>query len=274
MTKKKSINLENEIFENMEEITIEEIDNEINDFYIDKEKIENIKYSFDKESIIKDSIDRAEKDMAKSKLKKRYIKIAASLVILISMGVYSPALAYYVPPVMKVLEKINDTLKIDEITSAIELDTIIPKAVVEDNKINFVKITRYKVDKSEGGNGTDKENIDSASDDKNLVYDEYGVVNFIHKMSNQIINPVDGKKFGIIQITPKNIEIALKSIENINNDEAKNYLKEELTKWKNGDFTNGVQVHNYVWHMLDGEIGIASSLDEKEINKIKEKYFK
>lgn len=274
MTKKKSINLENEIFENMEEIAIEEIDNEINDFYIDKEKIENIKYSFDKESIIKDSIDRAEKDMAKSKLKKRYIKIAASLVILISMGVYSPALAYYVPPVMKVLEKINDTLKIDEITSAIELDTIIPKAVVEDNKINFVKITRYKVDKSEGGNGTDKENIDSASDDKNLVYDEYGVVNFIHKMSNQIINPVDGKKFGIIQITPKNIEIALKSIENINNDEAKNYLKEELTKWKNGDFTNGVQVHNYVWHMLDGEIGIASSLDEKEINKIKEKYFK
>ena len=274
MTKKKSINLENEIFENMEEIAIEEIDNEINDFYIDKEKIENIKYNFDKESIIKDSIDRAEKDMAKSKLKKRYIKIAASLVILISMGVYSPALAYYVPPVMKVLEKINDTLKIDEITSAIELDTIIPKAVVEDNKINFVKITRYKVDKSEGGNGTDKENIDSASDDKNLVYDEYGVVNFIHKMSNQIINPVDGKKFGIIQITPENIEIALKSIENINNDEAKNYLKEELTKWKNGDFTNGVQVHNYVWHMLDGEIGIASSLDEKEINKIKEKYFK
>lgn len=274
MTKKKSINLENEIFENIEDIKIEEIDKEINDFYIDKEKIENIKYNFDKESIIKDSIDRAEKDMAKSRLKKRYIKIAASLVILISMGVYSPALAYYVPPVMKALEKINDTLKIDEITSAIELDTIIPKAVVEDNKINFVKITRYKVDKAEGDNGADKENIDSASDDKNLVYDEYGVVNFIHKMSNQIINPVDGKKFGIIQITPQNIEIALKSIENVNNDEAKNYLKEELTKWKNGDFTNAVQVHNYVWHMLDGEIGIASSLDEKEINKIKEKYFK
>ena len=269
MTKKKSINLDNEILENMEDATIEEIDKEIKDFYIDNEKIENIKYNFDKEVIIKNSIDRAEKDMAKSKLKKRYVKIAASLFILLSMGVYSPALAYYVPPVMKVLEKINDTLKIDEITSAIELDTIIPKAVVEENKIHFVKITRYKVDKSEENN-----DIDSASDDKNLVYDEYGVVNFIHKMSNQIINPVDGQKFGIIQITPDNIEIALKSIENINSDEARTYLTKELTKWKNGDFSNGVQVHNYVWHMLDGEIGIASSLDEDEINKIKEKYFK
>ena len=274
MTKKKSVNVENEIFENIEDIKIEEIDKEIKDFYIDNEKIENIKYSFDKESMIKDSIDRAEKDMVKSKLKKRYIKIAASLVILISMGVYSPALAYYAPPVMKVLEKINDTLKIDEITSAIELDTIIPKAVVEKNKIHFVKITRYKVDKSEDDNDIDKEEIENQSNDEKLVYSEYGVVNFIHKMSNQIINPVDGQKFGIIKITPINIERALNSIESINNDEAKNYLKEELIKWKNGDFTNAVQVHNYVWHMLDGEIGIASSLDEKEINKIKEKYFK
>ena len=274
MTKKKSINLDSELYENMEDVTIEEIDKEIKDFYIDDEKIENIKYNFDKEVIIKDSIDRAEKDMAKSKLKKRYVKIAASLFILLSMGVYSPALAYYVPPVMKVLEKINDTLKIDEITSAIELDTIIPKAVVEENKIHFVKITRYKVDKSEENNDTENNDTDSASDDKNLVYDEYGVVNFIHKMSNQIINPVDGQKFGIIQITPDNIEIALKSIENINSDEARTYLTKELTKWKNGDFSNGVQVHNYVWHMLDGEIGIASSLDEDEINKIKEKYFK
>ena len=41
MTKKKSSDLESELFEN-----IEEIDKEINDFYIDKEKLENIKYSF------------------------------------------------------------------------------------------------------------------------------------------------------------------------------------------------------------------------------------
>ena len=274
--KKKNINIENELNENMEDATIEEIDKEIKDFYIDEEKIENINYNFDKESLIKDAIDKAEKDMTKSKIKNRYVKIAASIVILLSIGVYSPALAYYIPPVMTVLEKINDVLKIDEISSAIELNTIIPKAVVEDNKIHFLKITRYKVEKTEGSNDSNKGDNDKDKENNygNIVYDEYGVVNFIHQMSNQIINPVDGQKFGVIEITPENIEIALKSIDNINNEESRNYLNKELTKWKNGNFNNAVEVHNYVWHMLDGEIGIASSINEKEINKIKEKYFK
>lgn len=280
--KKKDINLDNELNENLDDMTIEEIDKDMEDFYIDEEKIENIKYSFDKEKFIKDAIDKAEKDMAKSKMKKRYIKIAASIVVLLSMGVYSPALAYYIPPVMAVLEKVNDALKIDEITSALELDTIIPKAVVEDDKIHFVKITRYKVDKTkeneeskDNNKGSDKkENNNDKSNEENIVYDEFGVVNFIHHMSNQIINPADGKKFGVVEITPKNIEVALNSIENINNEEAREYLNKALTKWKNGNFGNAVEVHNYVWHMLDGQIGIASSLDEKEINKIKEKYFK
>lgn len=280
--KKKDINLDNELNENLDDMTIEEIDKDMEDFYIDEEKIENIKYSFDKEKFIKDAIDKAEKDMAKSKMKKRYIKIAASIVVLLSMGVYSPALAYYIPPVMTVLEKVNDALKIDEITSALELDTIIPKAVVEDDKIHFVKITRYKVDKTkeneeskDNNKGSDKkENNNDKSNEENIVYDEFGVVNFIHRMSNQIINPADGKKFGVVEITPKNIEVALNSIENINNEEAREYLNKALTKWKNGNFGNAVEVHNYVWHMLDGQIGIASSLDEKEINKIKEKYFK
>ena len=280
--KKKDINLDNELNENLEDVTIEEIDKDMEDFYIDDEKIENIKYNFDKERLIKDAIDKAEKDMTKSKIKKKYIKIAASIVVLISIGVYSPALAYRIPPVMKVLEKINDTLKIDEISASLEIDTIIPKAVVENNKIHFVKITRYKVDKTkenkeskDDNKGSDnKENNNEGTNGKNIVYDEYGVVNFIHQMSNQIINPADGKKFGVIKITPQNIEIALNSIKNINNDEARDYLNKALRKWQNGDFNNAVEVHNYVWHMLGGEIGIASSLDEEEINKIKAQYFK
>ncbi|WP_434798993.1 DUF6241 domain-containing protein [Terrisporobacter vanillatitrophus] len=266
--KKKNTNMGNEIYENMDNMTMEEIDKEMNDFYIDKEKIENMKYNFDKESIIKDAIDKAEVDMAKRKNKKRYVKIAASIVILLCVGVYNPALAYGIKPVMTVLEKVNDVLKIDEISAALELDTIIPKAVIEDNKINFIKITRYKVNKTKESNDSNKDN------NKNTVYDEYGVVNFIHQMSNQIINPADGKKFGVIKITPKNIEIVLNSIDNIKNKEAREYLEKELTKWKNGNFNNAVEVHNYVWHMLDGQIGIASTLNEKEINKIKEKYFK
>lgn len=46
--KKKDINLDNELNENLEDVTIEEIDKDMEDFYIDDEKIENIKYNFDK----------------------------------------------------------------------------------------------------------------------------------------------------------------------------------------------------------------------------------
>lgn len=279
---KKGFYIDNEIYE---DIGIEEIDKEINKFHIDKEKIENIKYSFDKECLIKDAIDKAEKDMDKNKIKKKYIKIAASILVLLSLGVYSPALAYTLPPVMNVLEKINDILKVDEISAILQLDTIMPKAVVEDNKIHFIKITRYKVDKVESniqaennnnkGFYSNKENnSEEKSDDKTISYNEYEVVNIIHQMSNSIINPADGKKYGVIEITPEKIDIVLNSLQNINNEGARNYLENELTKWKEGNFSNGVQVHNYVWHMLDGQIGIASSLDEDAISKTKKKYFK
>ena len=72
--KKKDINLDNELNENLEDVTIEELDKDMEDFYIDDKKIENIKYNFDKESLIKDAIDKAEKDMAKSKTKKNILK--------------------------------------------------------------------------------------------------------------------------------------------------------------------------------------------------------
>lgn len=279
---KKGFDIDNEIYE---DIAIEEIDKEINKFHIDKEKIENIKYSFDKERLIKDVIDKAEKDMDKNKIKKKYIKIAASILVLLSIGVYSPALAYTLPPVMNVLEKINDILKVDEISAVLQLDTIIPKAVVEDNKIHFIKITRYKVDKvdsdsqaennsNEGFDSNKENNSEEKSDDKTISYNEYEVVNLIHQMSNSIIKPADGKKYGVIEITPEKIDMVLNSLQNINNEGARNYLENELTKWKEGNFSNGVQVHNYVWHMLDGQIGIASSLDEDAISKTKKKYFK
>ena len=45
-------------FVDIDSITIEEIDKEIEDFYIDKEKINNIKFEFDKNLIIKEAIDK------------------------------------------------------------------------------------------------------------------------------------------------------------------------------------------------------------------------
>lgn len=269
--KNKNNSFENEIFDDMENVSIEEIDEDMKDFEIDKEKIDNIKYSFDKDSLIKDSIDKAESDMKKSKLRKNIVAAASVVLVTLSIGVYSPALAHFSPYLMGALEKVNNFLKIDEITSFLEIDTIIPRAVLdEDENLKFVKVTRYKVNTNSLKEKVEIEEINKTGE----ISNEAEVVNFIHQMSNQIINPVDGKKYGVLNITPNNIEIALKSIKNINDQEARDYLSTELSKWKEGVFSNAVEVHNYVWHMLGGNIGRASSLDDKKIDDIVNKYFK
>ena len=248
-------------FVDIDSITIEEIDKEIEDFYIDKEKINNIKFEFDKNLIIKEVID----------------KLAACIALLLSIGIYNPALAYNIPPIMNVLENINNLLHVDEIASYIGVDKIIPRAVVDDeNKVKFVKPTKYKVENDNTeiiGLGNELENSQKVLEISE-INTQYGVVDFIHRMSNKIIKPIDGRKNGSIDINPKTIDIALNSLKNIGDEEARNYLHYELSKWKNGDFENGVLVHNYVWHMLDGNIGKALSLDTYEVNKIKSKYFK
>ena len=272
-------------FVDIDSITIEEIDKEIEDFYIDKEKINNIKFNFDKESIIKDTIDKAEKDIQKRKHRSRILKVASGIIVILSIGVYSPALAHNMPPVMKVLEIINDALNVDEITSFIGVDKIIPRAVINsDNNLKFIKPTGYKVsqeytqlEESSQQNEDSQEDIVENESNKNntmVLSSSYEVVDFIHRMSNQIINPIDGKKNGVIEITPENIDIALNSLYYIYYDEAREYLYNELSKWKNGDFNNGVLVHNYVWNLLDGNIGRALSLDKVQITKIKLKYFR
>lgn len=272
-------------FADIDSITIEEIDKEIEDFYIDKEKINNIKFNFDKESIIKDAIDKAEKDIQKRKHRSRILKVASGIIVILSIGVYSPALAHNMPPVMKVLEIINDALNVDEITSFIGVDKIIPRAVINsDNNLKFIKPTGYKVsqeytqlEESSQQNEDSQEGIVENESNKNntmVLSSSYEVVDFIHRMSNQIINPIDGKKNGVIEITPENIDIALNSLYYIYYDEAREYLYNELSKWKNGDFNNGVLVHNYVWNLLDGNIGRALSLDKVQITKIKLKYFR
>ncbi len=311
-------------FVDIDSITIEEIDKEIEDFYIDKEKINNIKFEFDKNLIIKEAIDKAEEDIKKEKNKKIISKLAACIALLLSIGIYNPALAYNIPPIMNVLENINNLLHVDEIASYIGVDKIIPRAVVDigiynpalaynippimnvleninnllhvdeiasyigvdkiipravvdnENKVKFVKPTKYKVENDNTeivGLGNELEHSQKVLEISE-INTQYGVVDFIHRMSNKIIKPIDGRKNGSIDINPKTIDIALNSLKNIGDEKARDYLHYELSKWKNGDFENAVLVHNYVWHMLDGNIGKALSLDTYEVNKIKSKYFK
>ena len=270
MSKKtRTKNINDTLVSELEEISIEELDLEMNEFYIDDEKINSIKAPSDMKLWVRGAIDKAEVDMKKHKRKKQIIASAASIAVVFSIGVYNPVLAHKVPFLEKVLKSINDTLKIDEISYFIGLDKIAPKATLdESNKVKFIKPSEYKVNKlyNEGGEFEDEVLDDKEGKQIQEPKTEYLAVQFIHKMSNSIINPIDGRKYGSIKITPKTIELAINGLELIESDEDRKHLYNELNKWKNGKFENAVDVHNYVWYMLDGEIGKAISIKDEVVD--------
>lgn len=277
MSKKtRTKNINDTLVSELEEISIEELDLEMNEFYIDDEKINSIKAPSDMKLWVRGAIDKAEVDMKKHKRKKQIIASAASIAVVFSIGVYNPVLAHKVPFLEKVLKSINDTLKIDEISYFIGLDKIAPKATLDErNKVKFIKPSEYKVNKlyNEGGEFEDEVLDDKEGKQIQEPKTEYLAVQFIHKMSNSIINPIDGRKYGSIKITPKTIELAINGLELIESDEDRKHLYNELNKWKNGKFENAVDVHNYVWYMLDGEIGKAISIKDEVVDNIVNTYF-
>ncbi len=275
----------------IENVSIEEVDKEMNDFYIDKEKIESIKAPDDMKLWVKEAIDRAEKDMKVEKIKKKVIPAVASIGIILSVGIYNPVLVHAISPVEKILQSINNVLRVDEIASRMGIDEIIPKLTLdEDGKIMFIKAPEYiledKIQNSENEmnqieNNDNKENVKIEKKSEEIhkwdVYtpiDEYGTVQLIHQMSNGIINPIDGMKIGYIEINPKTIDIAIEGLQYMQHENARKYLYIELSKWKSGNFDNGVNVHNYVWNMLSGNVGKAISVDYGEVEKIKNNHFR
>lgn len=108
---------------------------------------------------------------------------------------------------------------------------------------------------------TSKEEIPEVNVDEQKIID---INEDIHHMANTIILAVDGKINGTKQITMESIDEALNMVQGV--DE---YLYTEIGKWKKGDFSNAVEVHNYVWKKLDGEIGKADGLDEAAIESVR-----
>ncbi len=85
--------------------------------------------------------------------------------------------------------------------------------------------------------------------------EEINVLNYIHWMSHQKVQA--GNKWGFYEITDERIDWLLDALDQtghtiLNNED----YKEILTRWKNDDFTNIVDDHNYVW-------GIQGGTDEK-----------
>ena len=118
-----------------------------------------------------------------------------------------------------------------------------------------------------GNNEENSEEESSEEKGNTITVDEQRMIEineYVHHMANTIILAVDGKINGTKQITMETIDEALSMVKDVDW-----YLYEEISKWKYGDFSNGVEVHNYVWKNLDGEIGKANKLDEEAIEAVK-----
>ena len=118
-----------------------------------------------------------------------------------------------------------------------------------------------------GNNEENSEEESSEEKGNTITVDEQRMIEineYVHHMANTIILAVDGKINGTKQITMETIDEALSMVKDVDW-----YLYEEISKWKYGDFSNGVEVHNYVWKNLDGEIGKANKLDEEAIQAVK-----
>ena len=118
-----------------------------------------------------------------------------------------------------------------------------------------------------GNNEENSEEESSEEEGNTITVDEQRMIEineYVHHMANTIILAVDGKINGTKQITMETIDEALSMVKDVDW-----YLYEEISKWKDGDFSNGVEVHNYVWKNLDGEIGKANKLDEEAIQAVK-----
>ena len=85
----------------------------------------------------------------------------------------------------------------------------------------------------------------------------------VHHMANTIIIANDGQVWGKAEITKEAVNKIINDLKG--NDD---YLSNELEKWANKDFSNGVEVHNYVWDKLDGSIGKAKALNEEKIKEV------
>ena len=46
------------------------------------------------------------------------------------------------------------------------------------------------------------------------------------------------------------------------------YLSDQLKKWLELDFSNGVEMHNYVWNKLGGNVGKAKALNEEKVEQV------
>jgi hypothetical protein len=109
-----------------------------------------------------------------------------------------------------------------------------------------------------------KESLDTEVSKSKSMEPKY-IYEMIHEMANTLIVAEDGLIYGNITINDENINRAMAIInqsDSIKEDEKLVFMN-ILQDWKEEDFSNGVQAHNYAWNKLNGTIGRAKDLKKE-----------
>lgn len=115
----------------------------------------------------------------------------------------------------------------------------------------------------------EKNKVDLASTkiDNDKIVNAEDIYTMIHEMANTLIVAEDGLIYGEVPINEESINEAmliLKDTELISSKE-KEVCLNILQRWKEEDYSQGVQAHNYAWKLLHGNIGRAKELKSEYI---------
>lgn len=103
------------------------------------------------------------------------------------------------------------------------------------------------------------------------IKDEEDFMEAIHFMTHQKVSA--GTKWGALEITEERIDDMI-SVLDEEDFSREDFYRETLLAWKEGDFSNAVDVHNRIWEIQGGTIGRASRLltEEEESKYVEAKF--
>ena len=113
---------------------------------------------------------------------------------------------------------------------------------------------------------------------KKSQINELDIIQYIHWMSHQKVRAED--KWGFFEITNERIDWLLEAI-NVSREhiDMADQYEEILYRWRDGNFNNVAEDHNFVWEILGGEkecqraTGVLSDSEEQEyINNTEQIY--
>ena len=229
----------------------EDIKRDIEDFYFSKNDLDNIKIPLDLEDLIEEPFEE-EKQEKKTYYFNWFIDLLlVSLLLLPIVGIYNPNIFVKFENVYPFFLKTHNFLEKDNLrkilggeSESVDLKIWIHSEIFPDRTL-IITCTKPKTNAEE--------------------------LKLIHSLANSLIKAE--YKWECTEVTPKTIKKVISGIDCLRDREERIYFRSNLEKWKNGDFSNAVEVHNKVWSILEGNVGEAYDLDEESISKIKEKYY-